>query len=231
MSDPVNISRIFIIIPAYNEHTSLRTVVRQLLDWYYEVIVVDDGSEDDLQKILHDLPIYFLRHAVNLGQGAALQTGIEFALEQHADYIVTFDADGQHNASDVEKLLAPLFNHEVEMTLGSRFLPGASHNMSSSRKMLLQAGRYINYFFTGLLLSDTHNGLRAMTSSAAKKIHLKENRMAHASEILLLIKNHSISYREVPVHITYSTYSKKKGQSAFSSVRIVFDLILNKFFK
>jgi glycosyltransferase involved in cell wall biosynthesis len=231
MSDPVNIAKIFIVIPAFNEQTSLRAVAKKLLALHYEVVVVDDGSENELKMILSDLPVYLLRHEVNLGQGAALQTGIEFAIEQQADYIVTFDADGQHDAADVEKLLAPLYRQEVEMTMGSRFLPGASHNMASSRRMLLQAGRYINYFFTGLLLSDTHNGLRAMTSLAAGKIHLRQNRMAHATEILLLIRKHKISFREIPVNITYSAYSTKKGQSAFSSVRIVFDLILNKFFK
>lgn len=220
-----------VIVPAYNEQASLRDVVSELLSYSYEVIVVDDGSQTDLRSSIAGLQVYFLQHEINLGQGAALQTGIEFALHKAADIIVTFDADGQHCVEDINALIEPLESGEVEMSLGSRFLEGGKHNMSFSRRIILQSGRFINYLFTGLLLSDAHNGLRAMTSKAAAKIHLKENRMAHASELLWQISSQNIRYREIPVHIRYTAYSKKKGQSAFNSVRIVFDLILNKIFR
>ena len=220
-----------VVVPAYNEQESIVSVIKSLLNLGLEIIVVDDGSETEIKNKLAGYPVYVLRHSVNLGQGAALQTGIEFAIEKNADYIITFDADGQHTTGDIEKLLQPLISKKAEISLGSRFLPGADHNMKRSRMFTLKMGRYINYFFTGLFLSDTHNGLRAMTASAAKKINLVENRMAHASEILSQISQYKIRFVEVPVRIQYTSYSRQKGQSSVNSFRIVFDLLLNKFFK
>jgi polyprenyl-phospho-N-acetylgalactosaminyl synthase len=231
MSKPVNYGKVMVVVPAFNEQESIVPVIKSLLASGYEVIVVDDGSEMELTNKLAGLPVHLLRHSVNLGQGAALQTGIEFAIEKNADYIITFDADGQHRPSDIENLLQPLISNEAEISLGSRFLPGSKHNMKRSRMVLLKLGRFVNYIFTGLYLSDTHNGLRAMTVKAAKKIQLKENRMAHASEIISQISQHKIPFVEVPVHIMYTSYSRKKGQTSVNSFRIVFDLLLNKFFK
>ena len=228
---PGNYGKVMVVVPAYNEQGSIAVVIRSLLELGLEVIVVDDGSEIEVKNKLEGFPVHVLRHSINLGQGAALQTGIEFAIEKNADYIITFDADGQHNPGDIEILLQPLISGKAEISLGSRFLPGADHNMDRSRMFILKFGRYINFLFTGLFLSDTHNGLRAMTVAAAKKIHLLENRMAHASEILSQINHYKIPYVEVPVHITYSSYSRQKGQSSVNSFRIVFDLLLNKFFK
>lgn len=175
--------------------------------------------------------IYLLHHKVNLGQGAALQTGIDFALAINASFIVTFDADGQHSARDITVLLEPLQKNEADIALGSRFLTSGRHNASRKRKWLIKAARWINYFFTGLLLTDAHNGLRAMTAKAAREFHIRENRMAHATEILLFIRRKKLRYKEVPVTISYTDYSRKKGQSGFNSIRIFFDLVLHKLFE
>ncbi len=221
----------FIILPAYNEKKEvLEQTLSSLINQLYHIVVVDDGSSG---KII--LPgnsrVYLLRHRVNLGQGAALQTGIRYALQKGASYIITFDSDGQHNPGDLPALLAPLQKEEVDITLGSRFIKKGSHNASAGRRILLKAGRVVNYIFTGLYLSDAHNGLRAMTRSAAEKIMITENRMAHATEILLLIKRSKLKFKEVPVTVLYTDYSKKKGQSVFNSIRIFFDLILHKLFQ
>jgi glycosyltransferase involved in cell wall biosynthesis len=232
MSAPIHNKTVFIIIPAYNEFTIIKKVVEELLSSDYSVVIVDDGSSRNLLPELKTLSGYYLiRHAVNLGQGAALQTGIEFALAKGAEYIVTFDADGQHAATDIPAMLFPLQNAEADITLASRFLKPGHHNASWSKKSLLKFGRWINYFFTGLYLSDSHNGLRAMTRYAAGKISLKENRMAHATEVLFAIKEHQLRYREVPATVTYTEYSKSKGQSVFNSIRIFFDLVLHKLFE
>jgi polyprenyl-phospho-N-acetylgalactosaminyl synthase len=172
-----------------------------------------------------------LRHKINLGQGAALQTGIDFALKYNPSYIVTFDADGQHSADDIDKLLEPLQNNEADITLGSRFLKPGLHNAATGRKWLIRAARWINYLFSGLFLTDAHNGLRAMTAKAAREFDIRENRMAHATEILLFIRRKKLRYKEVPVTISYTDYSRKKGQSGFNSIRIFFDLALHKLFE
>jgi polyprenyl-phospho-N-acetylgalactosaminyl synthase len=231
MSNPIDLKKIYIVVPAFNESTIIRQVVSDIINFHYKVIVVDDGSEEPVLSQLNGLPVYVLRHTVNLGQGAALQTGIEFALSKTACFIVTFDADGQHLATDIEKLLQPLINTEVDVALGSRFIEGSKHNMPGGRKILLKTGRWLNFLLTGLLLTDAHNGLRAMTRSAAEAIHITENRMAHATELLTQIKKNKLRYKEVPVTIRYTEYSKNKGQTVWSSFRIFFDLLLNKIFK
>jgi polyprenyl-phospho-N-acetylgalactosaminyl synthase len=231
MSHHINPRDVFVIIPAYNEHAVIRQVVEQLLVYNYSVVIIDDGSEPPLRPVLNTLPVWVLRHRVNLGQGAALQTGIEFALEKQAQYIVTFDADGQHHANDIGQLLQELVDKKAGIVFGSRFLEGAVHNMPSRRKTTIKLARYLNYAFTGLLLTDAHNGLRAMTREAAAGIHLQENRMAHATEILSQVRKNRLHYCEIPVHIHYSEYSRKKGQTIWSGFRIFFDLLLNKFFK
>ncbi len=231
MSTPIDNNAIFIIVPAFNESSVIKQVLEELCQLHYNVVIVDDGSDDPLKEQLRGLPVQVLRHEVNLGQGAALQTGIEYALLKNATHIITFDADGQHQVSDIAALLQPLMNNEADITLGSRFIEGSTHNMPAGRKMIVQAGRWINYLLTGLLLTDAHNGLRAMNRKAASVILITENRMAHATQLLTEIKKHRLKYIEIPVNILYSTYSKKKGQTAWSSFRIFFDLLLNKIFK
>jgi glycosyltransferase involved in cell wall biosynthesis len=225
-------NNVFIIIPAFNEHTVIKTVAEELLQYAYTLVIVDDGSAKDLRTELSTHPaIHCIRHKVNLGQGAAIQTGIDFALQHGADYLVTFDADGQHSANDIPAMLLTLQNGETDITLASRFLNKKMHNAPVIKQWILKAGRLVNYFFTGLYLSDAHNGLRAMTCEAAGKIRLKENRMAHATEFLLAIRQQKLRYKEVPALVTYTPYSKSKGQSVFNSIRIFFDLVLHKLFE
>jgi len=221
---------IFLIIPCYNEAGIIRETIATVIEKGYSIIVVDDHSTDNTKELLKDVALIYIRHRLNMGQGAALQTGISVALKKGAEYLVTFDADGQHDVNDIDGMLQKLNERQLDIVLGSRFLPGAGGNVSALRMLLLKAACYLNYVFTGILLTDAHNGLRVMNRHAAKSIHLKENRMAHATEILTEIKKHGLKFGEFPVHIHYSGYSKKKGQSLLNSIRIFFDLVLNKIF-
>jgi len=226
-----NTSKIVVIIPAYNESGDMAGVIRAVLSHgIFSVIVVDDGSTNQLAESLVRLPIIYLKHRVNLGQGAALQTGMAFARKMDADLAVTFDADGQHDASDLPALIAPILEQEADVVFGSRFLEKKVSRMSFGRKMVLQMARVVNFIFSGLLLSDAHNGLRAFNKRALEKIEITENRMAHASEILFQVKQHNLSFIEVPVHIQYTPYSHKKGQSGFDGLRVFIDIVLHKLF-
>jgi glycosyltransferase involved in cell wall biosynthesis len=228
----MNKDHIVIIIPVYNDASSLRTVLMGLhANDYNDIVVVDDGSEQDIHKEIKDLSVHYLRHVVNLGQGAAIQTGIDYAKNLGADIFVTFDADGQHDPADIATLTEPLINKEADITLGSRFLKRPQIYVPWPRKFLLQCARIINWMFSGILLSDAHNGLRAMNMKALSAIRITENRMAHATEILLIIKEHQLRYREIGVNIRYTKYSRAKGQSGWDSIRILFDLFLHKIFK
>lgn len=219
---------VYVVVPAFNEQSVIRNVVMELLESRYNVIVVDDGSGRSQAGFLLNLPVFYLRHPVNLGQGAALQTGIEFALEQGAAYVVTFDADAQHCAADIQQMLLWMKESGADVVLGSRFLSSERQQLPFSRKLVLHFARMINLFFTGMYLTDAHNGLRLLNRKAAGKIVLVENRMAHATEILLQLKKHRLNFVEAPVNIAYSAYSLQKGQTTWSGFRILIDLLLSK---
>jgi glycosyltransferase involved in cell wall biosynthesis len=214
---------IWIVIAAYNEATAVGHVVSDLVARGYTVAVVDDGSIDNTGCVALAAGALVVNHPINLGQGAALQTGIQFALQHGADTIVTFDADGQHRADDIPRLLQGLVQGEADFALGSRFL-GGSVAMPPSRRLLLRAAACFTRATTGLRLTDTHNGLRAMTRRGASRIALRQNRMAHASELLHQIAHSGLRYVEVPVTIEYTAYSLAKGQRLSNSLKILVDL-------
>jgi polyprenyl-phospho-N-acetylgalactosaminyl synthase len=226
----MNPSSIFIIVPSFNEQAILSKTISPLVHAGYKIVLVDDGSLIPQSHFLQQLPVACLRHEINLGQGAALQTGTEYALEQGAEFIVHFDADGQHLTTDIPKLLAPLLNNECDVVFGSRFLNSTKTVIPTSKKILIHIARYVHSFFTGLLLTDAHNGLRAMTRKAACLLSIKENRMSHASELLFLISKHKLRLKETAVTVIYTKYSLDKGQSAWNGLRIGFDLFLHKLF-
>ena len=214
---------IWLIIPAYNEAAVIGRVVADVVRRGYKVAVIDDGSTDETARNAGIAGAVIVTHPINLGQGAALQTGIQFALRQGAETIVTFDADGQHRAADIDGLLGALRTNDADFALGSRFLGGAVA-MPRSRRLLLMAATWFTRLTTGLKITDTHNGLRAMTRRGASRIKLRQNRMAHASELLAAIARSGLRYVEVPVTIEYSRYSLAKGQRLVDSLRILVDL-------
>jgi polyprenyl-phospho-N-acetylgalactosaminyl synthase len=225
----INKHTTFIIIPVYNEGEIIRQTVQSFINnGWTKIIIVDDGSSPQVSGLLRHMPIVVLRHSINLGQGAALQTGITYARRQQAEAVVTFDADGQHDINDLPSLLEPVVSGEADVALGSRFLKPAMGSVPFSRKLVLQMARVVNFLFSGLLLSDAHNGLRAFNNKALENIQVTQNRMAHASEILFEIKRKGLRYKEVPVTIHYTKHSRAKGQSMLNSVNILFDLIFKK---
>ena len=218
---------IWIVVAAFNEASVIGPIVADLVSRTYRVVVVDDGSQDATGQIARSAGATVITHPINSGQGAALQTGIKFSLQQGADYIVTFDADGQHRASDIARLIDALVAQDAAYALGSRFL-GSSRGMPYGRQFLLQAAIWFTRAVTGLSLTDTHNGLRAMTREGASRIALRQNRMAHASELLEQIAASGMRHVEVPVTIDYTEYSLAKGQRLSDSLAILFDLSAQK---
>jgi glycosyltransferase involved in cell wall biosynthesis len=219
--------RVVVVIAAYNEAPVIASVVADVRRASYPAVVVDDGSTDATGEIAARAGAFVVTHPVNLGQGAALQTALDFALAQGADVIVTFDADGQHRAADIAPLIAALAANKADYALGSRFLGGAV-NLPRKRRLMLAAATWFTRLTTGLDLTDTHNGLRAMTRRGASRIRLKQNRMAHASEILHQIAQGGLAYVEVPVTIEYSAYSLGKGQTLSESLAILIDLFARR---
>jgi glycosyltransferase involved in cell wall biosynthesis len=209
----------WIVIAAYNEGRAIRDVVGSLTDWH--VVVVDDGSRDDTAEAAALPGVTVLRHAVNRGQGAALQTGIDYALSRGAARVVTFDADGQHDPADLPQLVASLDGADV--ALGSRFLGKPIEGATRSRRALLRVATAVSNRLAGLPLTDAHCGLRAFRAEVAPRIRITQDRMAHASELLHKIRTSGARWTEVPVTIRYTEHSMRKGQGGMQAVRILFD--------
>lgn len=220
---------IWIVIPAYNEATSIADVIKRVRDaGYTHILVVNDGSQDKTGEIASASGAIVLDHLINRGQGAALRTGIHFAVEQyHPIVIVTFDADGQHTASDIPGLIAPILADEADIVLGSRFLK-SNNSVPFLRRLILRWGVLFTNIISQVNLSDTHNGLRALSEKAAKLIEIHHRGMEHASEIIDEITHHRLRYVECPVTIVYSDYSLKKGQKTSNFIRIALKIILKK---
>ena len=222
--------KIFVIIAAFNEARMIGNVAAQVRRLGYWTVVVDDGSKDGTRLEAFRGGALIIEHPFNLGQGAALQTGIDFALRQGAEVIVTFDADGQHSAADIARLVQALESRHADFALGSRFLDNSS-DIPLARRLLLKAAIAFTRLTTGLKLTDTHNGLRAMTRRGAAAIRLRQNRMAHASEMLSQIAASGLPYVEQPVTIQYTAYSLAKGQKAKDSVMILMDLVARALYR
>lgn len=223
--------KIVIVIPAYNEEKSIGKVVRDLKKGgYHDIVVVDDGSRDRTSEIAKNKGAIVLRHVINRGQGAALKTGIDAALDEDADVIVTFDADGQHQVSDINALVTPVEKGKCDISLGSRFLHKKS-NTPFLKIIALKAGAVFNWIFYGVRLTDAHNGFRVLSRKAAVCMDITADKMEHASEILDEIKKNNLKYIEVPVTIKYTDYSLGKGQSAWKSIPLGFKLMFRKIVK
>ncbi|GLK94465.1 glycosyltransferase family 2 protein [Achromobacter insolitus] len=223
-------SSTWVVIAAYNEGQVIRGVVTGLRAEWPNVVVVDDGSADSTALEAEAAGAFVIRHPINLGQGAALATGLQYCIEIGAQYIVNFDADGQHHVEDIQVLVDRASQPDVDIVIGSRFL-GETRAMPGRRKLLLKAAVLFTRITTGLKVTDAHNGLRCFTLEAAKKIKINQNRMAHASEILEEVARHKLRVAEVPVTITYTEYSLAKGQRLSNSINILLELFLGRLHK
>lgn len=220
----------WIVIAAYHEEKSITTVVENLREHNYtNIVVVDDGSEDNTLEEARNAGAISLQHLVNRGQGAALRTGMEYALQNNAEYIVHFDADGQHRVEDIPKMLEPIKTGSADITLGSRFLQ--KQHVPPAKKVVLKLGIIFQWVTTGAWLTDTHNGFRAMNRQAASKLKIVQDRMGHATEIIELIRRHKLRYKEVPVKIEYNEYAVSKGQRLRNAFNIAAKNIYHKFLK
>jgi len=213
-----------VVVPLYNESTVVGDVIRDLRASFPLVVAVDDGSSDDSAAVARDAGALVVQHPINLGQGAALQTGIEAALRLGAQFVVTFDSDGQHQRADAEAMVDRLRADEADVVFGSRFLDSRTRPGLVKRVVLRAAIVYSNAT-TGVHLTDTHNGLRALNHRAASILRIRQNRMAHASEIIEQVGRAKLRWVEQPVHILYTDYSRSKGQSVFNAVNILTEMI------
>lgn len=218
---------VWVVVAAFDEETRLPATLRSLCARYPDVVVVDDGSTDSTFASALAHPVWTLRHPINCGQGAALRTGIAFALARGARVIVTFDADGQHDAAGIPLLVGPIVEGRADVVLGSRFL-GRTVGMPWTRRLLLKAGVLFTRIFSRVRLTDTHNGFRALSREAAQRIRFAQDRMAHASEIVDQLSVHGLRFCEVPVTVRYTEATLAKGQNPWNAIKIAGELLLGR---
>lgn len=226
----MNMDDVWLVVPLYNEAEVIGDVVSGALATFPHIVCVDDGSKDGSGDRAEAAGAAVVRHPVNLGQGAALQTGFEYALRDPLmRCVVTFDADGQHQVSDVETMVKRISQGDVDVVFGSRFLDDRTDASPLKRLVLRLAVAWTN-LTTNTRLTDAHNGLRVLSRPVVERLDITQNRMAHASEIIaqigsMRIDRRPVRYAEEPVHILYTDYSKAKGQSLWNAVNILAELI------
>lgn len=217
-----------VIIPAYNEGGVIKEVIAKARSVYGRVVCIDDGSVDDTAKQILETKAVLVQHPFNMGQGAALQTGIEYALQSpEVQYFITFDSDGQHDIQDARRMLAVLQKEELDIVLGSRFL-GEAVNITGTKRLVLKLATWFTNVVSRVNLTDTHNGLRVFNRRFAESVNITMPGMAHASEIIDKMGRGNWQYKEVPVTIHYNDYTRNKGQSILNSVNISIDILLHK---
>lgn len=217
----------WVVIAAYNEAARIGAVLDELDRWAPNIVVVDDGSSDATVEEVLARPVWLLRHPANVGQGAALQTGIRFALERGAGYVATFDADGQHRPADLLSMYQVLVEQQVDFALGSRFL-GRAMGIPKGRLVMLRLAVLFTRIVSGVALTDAHNGLRLMSRRGAESIQLTLNRMEHASQFIDQVAASGLPYTEVPVTIQYTTDTLAKGQKTTAAIRLGTKLLLER---
>jgi glycosyltransferase involved in cell wall biosynthesis len=219
-----------VVVPVFREEAVVGRVVTQLQDSFPNVVCVDDGSRDGSAAAAAAAGARVVRHPVNLGQGAALQTGIEFALlDVGCRHVVTFDADGQHRVADAVRMVELLRTGAYDVVLGSRFL-GDATGLTTGRRLLLRTAAALTRLTAGIGVTDAHNGLRALTREFATRLEITMPGMAHASEITEAVARLGARWVEVPVTIDYTDYSRAKGQRSINSVNIAFDVSVHQLF-
>jgi len=214
----------WVIVPAFNEESTIQQVIKEVRSQGYDkIVVIDDASTDKTYDKARELNVdRTYSNDVNRGQGYSLAKGIHIALQQGAQIVTTFDADGQHTASDIARMQEKI-DEGYDVVLGTRFQ--SKQSIPLKKRILLWGAIKLTKLFYGLQLTDTHNGIRCLSRKAAETIKITSDRMEHASEIIKEIAKHELKYVEVPVTIKYTDYSQKKGQSVFNAFKILWHMI------
>lgn len=218
---------VWLVIPAFNEASVIGDVIADVRSVFDHVVCVDDGSKDGTGDIALRAGAHLVRHPVNLGQGASIQTGIEYARRQPgAQVFATFDADGQHRLKDVVAMIDRLATDDVDLVVGTRFAePGAS-KPPLLKRVILRVAAAVSPTSRQLGLTDAHNGLRVFNKKVADHLDITMSGMSHATEFIALAVENHWRVAEEPVEILYTDYSKSKGQPLLNGVNIVFDGLL-----
>lgn len=223
---------VWIVIPAYNEAGIIGDVVADVRSVFDHVVCVDDGSHDATADRAFSAGAHVVTHPVNLGQGAAIQTGVAYARTRPgAQVFATFDADGQHQVKDMVRMIDRLSADDADLVIGTRFASPDIHVVTHTpplKRLVLRTAAFVSPQSRKLGLTDAHNGLRVFNKKVADELDLTMNGMSHAGEFISLAYENRWRVAEEPVEILYTDYSKSKGQPLLNGVNIVFDGLLRR---
>lgn len=217
---------LYIIIPALNEEPKLGDVLKDLADnGYKKIIVIDDGSRDGTADVAAKGGAHVVSHAINRGVGAATQTGFDMAKRLGAEYAITFDADSQHSASDITKMYEELQKGKAAVVIGSRFMK-KNNKIPLLRRCFNKFGNFVTFLISGIWVTDSQSGFKGFNKKALEAIEIKVNGYECCSDMIREIAEKELSYTEVPIGVTYSDYSMKKGQNFATGVKTLLKLII-----
>lgn len=224
-------SDVAIIIPVYNEADMVGTVIQDVLKYFKNIICVNDGSKDDSVRVIVEAGGTLVDHPINLGAGAATQTGVDYALQNpNTQYFITIDADGQHDIKDAVKMLDHLKKHNLDIVFGSRF-KGSVENIAPIKRAFLKLAAVFSSRASGINLTDPHIGLRVFNRNFAENLKLTLPDFTHASEVINRVGEGAFKYDEIAASVVYSDYSKAKGQPMLNAINIAIDLFFHRISK
>lgn len=221
--------RLLLGVPAYNEHKTIAAVLDSFPKTMknlaaVDVLVVDDGSTDQTGAIARDNGVLVARHLINRGLGGALRTIFSFAKKKQYDYLITFDADGQHAAKDLSRVIAPLFSNDSDVVVGSRWRE--NKRAPRLRVIVNKLANLATYLFFGIATSDSQSGFRAFNKKAIGCIRVSADGMDVSSEFFKEIYHHRLRYQEVAIDPIYTKYSQRKGQKISNFPVVLFELFM-----
>ena len=226
-------TKTIVLIPAYNEGRVLaqtigdvKKAIAKLKNTH--IVIIDDGSTDNTNNVAKQQKVVVLHHIINRGLGGAISTGLAYAKNQNADIAVTLDADGQHDPSDILKMIKPITSNTADIVIGTRY-NGADNQISIDRKILHSLSNLFTLLLYGQKTSDSQSGFRAFNKKALERIEIKTQKMEVSTELFWEIKKHQLKLVEVPIKVIYTNYSKQKGQTNLNSISIIIKLIIRLF--
>ena len=222
---------LIIVIPIYNEGSVIQKVIKSLPPRLsgvkkIDILAIDDGSSDNSAAQVRSTRAILVSHHANLGVGCATATGLEAARRMGADVAVTFDGDGQHDPSDISKVIKPVLANRADLVIGTRL--ANPKGMPALKKIGNWGLNFITYLVSGKWTTDSQSGFKAFSARALKKMDLDSAGYEFCSEIILEATRKRLKITEIPIKVIYNRYSRRKGQSVFNGVNIVVKLILKK---